>query len=379
MPDSYLTMRGQTVMKKAISIVCNLAGTILMVLALGILALMVIPAESTVGEMVYTVPILAKAAPMVQGAVFWIVMILMAAGAAVLWLTADYMEWKVREPQVGKPQYAIFSKLILSVGVLLIICSVSYIAGVLWEYHEGRAEYDALRKEIFMEEDNEPGKKPVVRPGQPGRNEEQDEEEENEKAEDNWEERKSSICYSLKGLRTKYSDVVGWIDFDNLAISYPIVQSEDNNDYLRTTYSGRSNSAGSIILEALNSADFNDRHTIIYGHNMKNGTMFGLLGRYRKKDFWEEHKYFTIYTPEKVMRYEVFAAYDIDEDGFIYRIAFDSDEDFGSLLDRMFRSSYYDTGVYASSANEVVTLSTCAVEGQRFIVNAKCIYEEKIN
>lgn len=105
------------------------------------------------------------------------------------------------------------------------------------------------------------------------------------------------IASRLRQISDIYEDVVGWIDFDTLPISYPLMQGEANQDYLRTTYSGAKATAGSIFVEFMNSADLEDRHTIIYEHNMKDGSMFGRLKEYLSPDFLEENRYFTIYTP----------------------------------------------------------------------------------
>lgn len=107
------------------------------------------------------------------------------------------------------------------------------------------------------------------------------------------------IATRLRQISDIYEDVVDWIDFDTLPISYPLMQGETNQDYLRTTYSGTKATAGSIFVESMNSADLEDRHTIIYEHNMKDGSMFGRLKEYLSPDFLEENRYFTIYTPRR--------------------------------------------------------------------------------
>lgn len=87
----------------------------------------------------------------------------------------------------------------------------------------------------------------------------------------------------IKGLQKKYSDIVGWIFFEDGLISYPVMQADDNDKYLYTTYNGRESKAGSIFMETTHSGDFSDTHTIIYGHNMKNLSMFGRLKHYKTK------------------------------------------------------------------------------------------------
>ena len=177
-------------------------------------------------------------------------------------------------------------------------------------------------------------------------------------------------------LKEQNEDVIGWITFDNMELSYPIMQGEDNDYYLKHTFSGETNSAGSIFMEAANSSDFEDCHTIIYGHNMRNLSMFGQLKKYKTEEFYEDHQYFTIYTEDRVYRYRIFAYYDISEFGDIYTVGFEPDGEFQTFIDDMMRRSYYDTGVRADKQDKVITLSTCSTTGKRFVINAKRIEGE---
>ena len=93
-------------------------------------------------------------------------------------------------------------------------------------------------------------------------------------------------------MKAENPDVIGWIRFDNqdeLGINYPILYSGDNQKYLRTDLHGNSHIAECIFLEGLNKSDFSDYYNIIYGHNMKNNTMFGSLPKYSKQEYYEEH------------------------------------------------------------------------------------------
>ena len=84
-------------------------------------------------------------------------------------------------------------------------------------------------------------------------------------------------------------DIVAWIYIEGTKINYPIVQGEDNSYYLKHLFSGEWNGSGCIFLDSRNDASFADRHSIIYGHHMKNGTMFTDLDKYKKQDFFDEH------------------------------------------------------------------------------------------
>ncbi|MDL2301378.1 class B sortase, partial [Lachnospiraceae bacterium OttesenSCG-928-D06] len=182
-----------------------------------------------------------------------------------------------------------------------------------------------------------------------------------------------SIRSALAELQQDNPDTIGWFAFDNLDISYPLMQGTDNDYYLNHTFSGEKNSAGSIFMEAVNHPDLSDTHTIIYGHNMKNLSMFGSLRSYKTEDFYEGNEYFTIYTLDGVYRYQIFSYYDISEYGDIYKIWYTYDDDFEELIKSMKRRAYYDTGVKIYKYDQIVTLSTCSTEGNRFVVHGKLL------
>lgn len=173
------------------------------------------------------------------------------------------------------------------------------------------------------------------------------------------------IASRLKQISDTYDGVIGWIDFDTLPISYPLMQGETNQDYLRTTYSGTGATAGSIFVESLNSADLQDQHTIIYGHNMKDGSMFGQLKNYVSPDFMEDNRYFSIYTPGgDAYLYEAVSCMVVPLDSFVYNLSFG---DNGAYEDYLHMIGYEGEDIPQS-----VTLSTCAGSDKayRLVVNA---------
>lgn len=171
------------------------------------------------------------------------------------------------------------------------------------------------------------------------------------------------------------ADIKAWLRFDEPAIiDYPVVQGHDNNVYLHRTLSGYENTMGAIFINAGNNPDFTDRHTIIYGHNMNNGSMFGELNAYSERSFWEEYPYFYIYTPDGAeTRYRIVASAIVNERSDIYQYAFASDENFGEFLELLKSIAQYDTGIEGllNTESQIVTLSTCtaATGVNRFIVS----------
>lgn len=185
------------------------------------------------------------------------------------------------------------------------------------------------------------------------------------------------IAQNIFELREQNEDTIGWIAFDELKINYPIMQGEENYYYLTHTFSKSENKAGSIFLDAGNAADFSNYHSLIYGHNMKNSSMFGRLKKYYEEEFYRKNKFFTIYQDQQAYRYEIFSAHTISETDEIYTIWYTPGEraaEYTQFVERMKRLSWYDTGVEVSGKDKVITLSTCtASDDKRFVVHGKLV------
>lgn len=131
-----------------------------------------------------------------------------------------------------------------------------------------------------------------------------------------------ALFIDFEYLQSVNSDIVGWIDFPGQDISYPVVLGNDNDYYLRHTFRNTDNFAGSIFADCRNSGLFTDDNTIIYGHNMKNGSMFGKLKQYAEQEHYNQYPYFDIYTPETVYRCRIFSACRIRADMSNYPVDF---------------------------------------------------------
>ena len=186
----------------------------------------------------------------------------------------------------------------------------------------------------------------------------------------------ASLEIDFDSLKQVNGDIIGWILFDNNGISYPILQGKDNEKYLYRLADGTKSKAGSIFMDAACSPDFSDAHTIIYGHNMKNLSMFGKLKWYRtKRRYYENNRYFTIYTPDQVLRYEIFSWYEANADDMVYQVGFWPDGFFLTFVEEMVKRSSRNTGVTVDENDKIVTLSTCSANGKRFVVHGKlCSY-----
>ena len=173
----------------------------------------------------------------------------------------------------------------------------------------------------------------------------------------------------LVGLKQQYEDIVGWIYFEDGLISYPVVQAEDNDKYLHMTYNGKESKSGSIYVDAAHAGDFSDTHTIIYGHNMKNLSMFGRLKHYKTQaGYYLDHQYFQIFCGDEILRYQIFAYRDVEVDNVIYQQTYTS----GRVLSYdLLRKSYINPKLKIQDDDRIITLSTCtADDAHRFVVSA---------
>lgn len=175
----------------------------------------------------------------------------------------------------------------------------------------------------------------------------------------------------LEALKKINDDVIGWIDFVTIPINYPVVKGEDNDFYLTHTFNKEENKSASIFADYMNKGDFTDKNTIIYGHNMKNKSMFGLLNNYKDEDYYKSNPGFYIYDFTGKHYYEIFSCYTVEADGDIYQINFVSDEDFINYVDKAKSRSNYKTDVKIDETDKLILLSTCTTnDDYRFVVHA---------
>lgn len=136
-------------------------------------------------------------------------------------------------------------------------------------------------------------------------------------------------------LRQVNPDIVGWIKIEGTNIDYPIVQTTNNETYLNTDIEGHKSAEGAIFLDYESEPDFSGRHNIIYGHHMKNGTMFKDLIRYKDQDFFEKHQNIIIYTPEKEFHLRPVTALYTDASALRRKTGFETEESFQAYVKEM--------------------------------------------
>ena len=167
--------------------------------------------------------------------------------------------------------------------------------------------------------------------------------------------------FTIDWEQFKGKNVVGWVKLGR-AINYPIVQGSDNSYYLNHTINGNYNNNGSIFMSASNDKYFRDANTVIYGHNLKSGQMFGYM------KFYEEEGYgatsFCIYRPDGTKHtYDFFAVAEVKDQGTAYRLNFKAIDDYKSYQQFLKDNATYNTGVKIDTTKPIVTLSTCRSTG----------------
>lgn len=178
-------------------------------------------------------------------------------------------------------------------------------------------------------------------------------------------------------LQKLNADIYAWIEIPGTAINYPVVQSpNDDGYYLNHTIEGQEGYPGAIYTECQNAKDFSDYNTVIYGHNMKDGSMFMGLHAYEDPQYLKEYNEVIIYTPNHQYTYRIFAAVIYNNSHILNSYDFENEEQRQLYLDSIYASrtmqSSIDDSVEVDTRSKLLTLSTCigGQPNQRFLVEA---------
>lgn len=164
-------------------------------------------------------------------------------------------------------------------------------------------------------------------------------------------------------LAAENSHIIAWIYQEDTKINYPVVYSGDNSFYLTHLFNKETNNAGCPFLDKDNKTDFSDRHSIIYGHNMQNGSMFADLLKYRNKDYINDHPDLLLVTKDAKYYFHVFSGYVESGWGNCWKIKFDSDADYQQWLEKsVSRNEIRGEIAEPDLSLPVLTLSTCCYD-----------------
>lgn len=243
-----------------------------------------------------------------------------------------------KKKQQKRARFNVASSVVLVAAVCVFVFSLYQLVSMLVPYYSGGKIYDEIKDlAITADEDG------------------------------------SGFQVDFDALMKENSDTVAWIRFDEPAIiSYPVVKSADNNEYLTKTFTANDNKLGAIFMDMRNSSDFSDRNTFIYGHHLNvGGEMFSELLEYESESFCKEHPNFYIYTPDGHVRtYTVFSAGVVKDTADNYKIEYASDAEYEEYLKLCQDSSNYTVDVELNAQSQIVSLSTCTNvrDDERFLV-----------
>ena len=175
-------------------------------------------------------------------------------------------------------------------------------------------------------------------------------------------------------LKSINSDYKMWIQIENTNINYPVVQSSDNDYYLKHNFRKESNISGTVFVESANDID-NDKNIILYGHNMRNGTMFNNITNYKEESFFNEDNKINIIMNNTLYEYEVFSVYVKNVSEVNLAIGFANEDEFINYAYNQAEESLYKKDVDFSAEDNLITLVTCSYEftdARTIVVARRC-------
>lgn len=250
--------------------------------------------------------------------------------------------------------------IVLAVCVGLFVYSGLNLIKINKEYKEARDYYDEL-SETYVSVAQEPEKDTTS-----------DAVEVDESAADK---EVCPITVDFNNLLATNKDVCAWIYSPDTVINYVVVQGEDNNNYLHHKLDGTYNASGTLFIDCECSPNFSGANTIIYGHNMKDGSMFASLHNYVDQSYYDAHPIMYISTPAGDYKLEIFSCFTCDFDADTYTLSFASEAEYSAFLNKMVSQSNVKTNFSVDSSERIVTLSTCTYEydNARYVVMGKLV------
>lgn len=173
-------------------------------------------------------------------------------------------------------------------------------------------------------------------------------------------EQSDSLDFSI--LEKINPDVVAWITAEDTEIDYPVVLGTDNDYYLRHLFTGERNKLGAIFMDYRNHGDFSDKNTILYGHNMKDGSMFSSLTKYKDQSYYDSFPTMVLYTPIGDFKIELFAGIIVNGDYESIQIDIKDDQDFQNYIDLLKKASSFKSDTVLNADDRIITLCTCSHE-----------------
>jgi sortase B len=187
------------------------------------------------------------------------------------------------------------------------------------------------------------------------------------------------VAIDFPSLTKINNDIIAWITVEGTNINYPVVQGKDNAYYLKHSYNRKPSITGSIFMDYQNKSDFSDSNTLIYGHNMRDGSMFQELEKYNDQEFFIKNKYIKVYTAHGNLVYEVFSAYTAKQADGLYDVGTMNTREMKAYLDKISQLALLKRDIGQKDGLKLLTLVTCdyGYKDARMFVHAKKVEENK--
>ena len=185
-------------------------------------------------------------------------------------------------------------------------------------------------------------------------------------------EEEAAFSVDYDALYAINKEYIGWIYIPDTKINYPMVRAKNNDKYLHRSFKGQYAGCGTIFMDYRNNKDYTDSHTVIYGHLMKNHTMFYDVRRFEKKDYYDSHRYIYIYVDGGYYVYKTFSFFQTTATSEVYTFKFDGVDKFNDYCAMLQKKSKFGKDVTLSFDSKVITLSTCvdASSDKRWVLHA---------
>ena len=195
-------------------------------------------------------------------------------------------------------------------------------------------------------------------------------------------EEKQEVKYNIdfKTLRETNNDTVAYIKVNNTNIDYVVVKGNDNSYYLKHNFEKKWNVSGWIFADYHNKFDESDKNIIIFGHNTRDGSMFGTLKNTLNENWYknEENQKIVLVTENGTYYYQVFSTYSIKPEDYYINTEFKNNAEFDNFIKKLKSRSVYDYGIEVSGEDKILTLSSCIGDGtKRVVLHAKLIEMEE--
>lgn len=258
---------------------------------------------------------------------------------------------RFKEQLKGLSKKATLRRVFIFVDCIILLVALGICAGKFYDYYSNGRLYKSLKTMYNMT------------PGESNQDKPSDGDE------------APKVSDKFKDIQKLNKDTVGWIKVENTRIDYPVVQYKDNEYYLHRNFEKKDSSVGVIFMDFRNRISPLDRNIIIYGHHMKDGSMFKDLILFKDKDFFMNNPTIIFNTLYQESKWEIFSVYSADAKYDYLVTEFAKDEEFIKYINEIKSKSDFKNDVQVNAGDHILTLSTCSYEfsGARTVVHAKLI------